>query len=431
MAILGPILGPVMEPTLSRVPLSWPGLSSFSATKSAIQVGAADINILVIGDSTGNETTEWVYLFGQWLVTEYQTHSVSYRLWDDGGGVYAAPVTLGTGSGPRTIHIWNASVAGAASFYFTGSKQAAAVDAVPADLIVFNMGKNNVVGTQSIMERGEFLQGIEAARLSKPSAAVATFLQSPNRDDNEMASGVAEMAAAANLYGDVRVLDAYSKFIALNKDPSLYTDNIHPSASGTQLWLETIQSAWRVSSISTGLDPVGALLAESGTNLLAHAKFADAADYIGGTPTGWVALVGGTGAVETTIKDTGAAQSMKVTGTTAQAGFRYTLDASGLAAVKAGNATFAVRGHVPLGSAASVGRVDVRYVDGGTTVVTSRATTASQGAFRWLIIPGLSVPASATSFSVNIYCDTAANASSAAYYDRAVLVAGNIPRNMG
>lgn len=430
MAIVLPITSPIAVPITSGVGAESfaAGLSSFSAAKLTIQQGAADVNILVVGDSTGNQTDEWVYLFGQWLESEYPTHAVSYSPWNDAGNVYDAPISLGTGTGPRTIHIWNASVSGAPAQYFTGSKQPAAIDAVSADLIIFNMGHNNVVGQIATLERGEFLQGIEHARLSKPSAYVATFLQNPNRDDNEMASGVAEMAAVAGLYGDVRVVDAYNPFIAQGKASSLYIDNVHPSASGTQLFLAAIQGMWRGSSISSGLTSVGALLSETSTNLLSNADFADVS-YVGGTPSGWTAIASPTCTVETTIKDAGAAQSMKIVGTSAGSRISQTLSGGSLSALQGNKATLAVRVHVPTGSVASVGRVDLRYTDGATTIVTTRSATVAQGAFKWLIIPGLDIPNTASSVAVNLYCDTAANASSAAYYDRAVLVVGDKPRD--
>lgn len=53
--------------------------------------------IQVCGDSTGNETSEWVYLLASALAADYPGHTVRYRLFSDAAQDYATPVTIQTG----------------------------------------------------------------------------------------------------------------------------------------------------------------------------------------------------------------------------------------------------------------------------------------------------------------------------------------------
>jgi hypothetical protein len=46
--------------------------------------------ITVLGDSTGNETTEWVYLLAQRIGQKYPNHAVCWSLWDDVNERYGA-----------------------------------------------------------------------------------------------------------------------------------------------------------------------------------------------------------------------------------------------------------------------------------------------------------------------------------------------------
>lgn len=56
--------------------------------------------ILAMGDSTGNETAEWIYLYAAQLATALPSNvRVLYRLYDDAANRYGAPVVLSEGSG--------------------------------------------------------------------------------------------------------------------------------------------------------------------------------------------------------------------------------------------------------------------------------------------------------------------------------------------
>jgi hypothetical protein len=407
-------------------------LSAFSSTKLAIQEQAADVNILVVSDSTGLNNDRWVYMFSQWLATENPTHSVSYRLWNDGGNVYGSAVPLGTGTGSRTIHVWNAAVSGSLAYHVTGAKQAAAITAVPADLIIFNHGLNHIYGPPALnvgeaLIRGELMMGYEAARLAHPNAGFAAWKQNARRDDVGMTDVVKEIDDALTSYGDATILDVYSVFMAQGKNPSLYADNSHPSTAGTALYLDIIQARWR-SAIASGAHPkVGPQLAKLGTNLLDNGKFTA---FAGSVPDGWSAISGVDAVKDAGVVDGAAPYSVKLTGTAAGGRLFQNLPAAALNAAKGKSLTLAVRQYIPPGSASSVGRIALQYTDGTSTFANGRSNTSGHGGWRWNIIAGFDIPPTATAVAVNLYCDSAANSTSTAYYDRAILVIGDDPRNV-
>jgi hypothetical protein len=62
---------------------------------------AMPCSMLLLGDSTGNSTTEWFYGLADWLADQYPALRVRYQLWSDGAQAYGIPAWLGTGSGVR------------------------------------------------------------------------------------------------------------------------------------------------------------------------------------------------------------------------------------------------------------------------------------------------------------------------------------------
>lgn len=402
------------------------GPSAFSAAKAAIVADAGDVNILIIGDSTGDGAAEWVYLFGQWLATEYPTHSVSYRLWDDPANVYAAAVAISTGSGSHTIRIWNASVSGSTPMALLGDAFAPAVIASGASVVLWNHGKNLVQLLAAGISRGTWIAAMDSVRLALPLAGHVLIKQPPNRDDDDMAAVVAEAVAIAAEYGNVAIADAYAPHIAAGKAGSLYLDNLHPSASGSAMTAAAVQELFGAApAAATPATAPAHLSTVAASNALPSADFYSS--YAGGLPAGW-AQYGAVFAVETGVVDGGHAKSLKITADLA--GGQIQFETFDISAFKGGKATLAVRQFVPTGSADTAGRIGLLQGGGagGTTDILTHATLEGQGGWRWLIIAGLQVPADATYLRAYLYADSAA-AGSVVYLDRAVLVAGNVPRD--
>lgn len=407
-------------------PITSPGvgggaaITSLSSARLAIADDAGDVNLLFIGDSTGDATNEWIYLFAQWLATEYPTHSVSYRLWSTTS--YAAASALSTGSGANTIRIWNASVAGTAPIHHMGSNFAAAITATSPDLIIWNHGHNLLA--QEGLARAEFVGPMDQVRMALPSVPQAAVRQNPRRDDSLMAITVGALDALAEDYGDLALIDAYSLFIAQGKAGALYGDNLHPSAAGSQLFLQAAKTAWNGSRAGDSPAVTDAFLESLGTNLLANADFSDPS-YVGGTPTGW-SVTGDTACtLETTIKDAGKSQCMKITSTAASSGLLQTIASP--ATLQNKQATIAVRMYVPAGqSQLAAGVSSIRLAPVGSYTI-SRGNSGVDG-WRWFVVTTPNLGAFAN-FRVTLNAIAAAT-SSTVYIDRAILVEGEFPRDV-
>ena len=79
----------------------------------------------------------------------------------------------------------------------------------------------------------------------------------------------------------------------------------------------------------------------------------------------------------------------------------------------------------------TTGRIAILVNNGAnvTVPIGSVGNQANDG-WRWLMIAGMAVPLDAIYLRAYLYCDTVANAGSTVYYDRAILVEGNVPRNI-
>lgn len=404
-------------------------LAALFAAKSVIEAGVEDARILAVGDSTGDENSEFIYRFSaEKLVAKYPTHSVEYIRWNTGTQSYDAPVSLSTGSGPRKISIYNASVAGTSPIYHMGLSFSPAIVVPNPHVVLFNYMKNLAQLNRSV-QRGEWLGAMDQVRLALPTVPQAAMLQFPNRDDNFMATALAEFNQVATDYGDVARSDSYSPFISQGKNPVLYVDNLHqsrPPASpnGDNLILAALGADWDRSVNVPGFMVAPAFLASTAANLLSG-KFYDPAIYSGGTPVSWTAVNAAVGAVDNTIVDAGQSQSLKIVGTAAQAGFNTAnLPATSL---RGKSVTLAVRQYVPAGSVLSVGQIGV-FIFGPNLSYSTVRGAVGNGGWRWFVLSDILIPETATSIRVSLVCDNAANAGSSVNISEVWLGEGRFPR---
>lgn len=68
------------------------------ATMFPLRSSASPARFCVMGDSTGNETDEWVYLTAQALAAAFPSHTHNHRFWNDTTQQYDQPTVLATGS---------------------------------------------------------------------------------------------------------------------------------------------------------------------------------------------------------------------------------------------------------------------------------------------------------------------------------------------
>jgi hypothetical protein len=402
--------------------------SALSAMKAGIVADEGDIHILWIGDSTSNETTELPYISAEWLFEQYPTHTVSYRLFNDGGNSYDAADVIGTGSGANTIHIWNASVSGSEAMYLMGDRFDAAIGDLTPDVIIWNHGHNMTTYANTSGVRGAFLSGMEPVRLAHPGVPHVAIRQNPWRDGDEMAPVVEALDGVAASYGDLTLIDLYAAYIAAGKPAEWYADNVHPDAEGQAVSLGLFQSAFnRAKATADGFAVADAFLATTGTNLLANADFGSG--YAGGTPTGW-SNSNITATVENTVVAPGETQSMQVDSTLTGANLRRAVTSP--STYDGQTLTYAVRQYIPAGEPQTAGRLSLLYNAGAgdVTITTPSRGTIATGGWRWMIFC-VDLPSSLTLIRAYLYCDSAANAGgTTVYYDRAVLVVGDVPRNI-
>lgn len=395
--------------------------SAFSAAKYAIQQNTADVNILVIGDSTGNDSAEWVYLFGQWLGATYPTHSVSYRLWDDVGNVYAAAVALDTGTGANTIRIWNASVAGAVPELLTGSKFAAAIASTTPVAVIWNHG-HNLTGLHDSELRGRFMGPMEDVRAAFPSAPQIMLIQNPRRDDALYDQIATAIRAVSALRGDVATVDVKSLFDAQNKAPSLYADSVHPSAAGSALFLQAVTSRWGGAAVTEYVS-LPAWFATAGPNLLSNGDFSA---FAGALPDGWSKSGNGTVSKELTIVDGASPYSVKIVNGASSTFLFQTISA---APVAGQSVTLAIRMYSPTGNDINACQMRLFSNQPGFPLTVNRTGQIAQNGWRWVVIAGESITAAATLVGAYLYASAQTTAGTV-YLDSAILVAGDIPRNM-
>jgi hypothetical protein len=404
-----------------RLGLSLTGGTSaaFSAIRQSIEADSGDVTLLVIGDSTGNDATEWVRQFATWLGTAHATHTVNHYAYNITNGSYDAATVVATGSGANAIEIYNACIAGTRPIYLTGDDFDAAIGDLSPDVIIWNHGQNVYNALTDAHYRGEFFSAFEEVRTAHPTVPTAIILQNPRRDDDNMVQVIASLREVAPHYGVV--IDVYSEFIAQGKDGSLYVDNVHPSETGSTIYRDKVIEAW-LRSGSASVSPAHTSL--TATNILSNGDFSN---WTGALPVGWGSASSGAATKELSIVEGASPYSCKVTGTTAGAGIAQDITTTAYASKQV---FLAVRQYVPDGMSTTTGRIYFRYTAGGNTVTTTRAATYGVGRFCWQMIGPISLPSNTTAIRVFLYCDSAANASSAAYYDRAILVEGTVPRDM-
>lgn len=233
---------------------------------SILSRGKRDAHLGIAGDSTGNENTEWFYLTVQAIADMYPAYTVVYRLWDHTTQTLGSPVTIQTGMGLRTLHVYNGSVPGEnASYIYTPGTGAIRISTMfPADMdaVILSYGYN----WTSASYRFEILKGARAIRARNPHSDIVLVSQPPR------ANGTTNEAENASRNEDVRavaaqegfgLIDAYQAFIDYGNYSAdlVQGDGIHPNALGSQIWAS--QAIRTLSANPLLSEPRGPHLAQS------------------------------------------------------------------------------------------------------------------------------------------------------------------------
>lgn len=415
--------------------------SAFGALKSKLIAGQ-DAQLVVIGDSTGDETTEWVRQWPEQKISpRYPNLKVVYRLYDYTNNVWGNAVTIqeGTSGANGTLTVYNFSVGGTQPSYFAASRKSV-FNGLSPDLVIWNHGHNTeltyLVRTYAVRVASSFLTGWETFRLLFPNCPHAAILQNPKQDDNSRAIVVSTETTKAGLYGDVTLIDVYSQFIADGKPASYYKDmastKIHPSDLGEAIFIDKVDAAY-IAAAPSPIAVAPAFLATATTNLLSNGDFSA---WPGSVPTGWTANNGAVTAKETTNVDSvnGRTQCVALTGNATNSRITQAFTAAARTAIgTAGSLTFAARVMRPTpnssGSTAIIG-VTLISASVGTISSPTGVGVLQDGGWVWVVTTIEGVPNDLTYANLEIYWDSAATAGAVAYIDRVIAVAGVLPRSM-
>ena len=431
IAVKGQIEGPLSESGLNSV-YSKLGGGSTQRLLSILKNGSRDSGMLVVGDSTGNETREWVYLLTQSLASDFPKVTVKYRLWNDTIGYYDAAETIAIGTGPRTLTVWNAAIPGATVPTWMGARGNAAMSNLNVDLAMVSMGHNEVTGGTDEVWYSRYIMLTESIAVLNPKAEIICVLQNPSpfNTDQEKRADVYREIATRRGYG---IIDVGQAFIDTG-DPNGLTDgSVHPDAAGIALWLKTVKKSF-VFNVDVPLPTQSpSPLGQSSKNLLLNGDFSV---FSAAMPENWK------GTNVTAVRDTSNYESSSVTrldgsevagdskaiNFTATGGFQGDITQYIPTPIVRGQwVTLAVRMRVPTGSATTVGRVGVvGGLTGGGSFSTLHPTgIVGEAGFSWAIVSKL-IPIDASSCRALIYIDSSTGGGNCTI-DRVVMVIGKVP----
>ena len=371
-------------------------------------------NMIVLSDSTANETTEWVYLLAQLIATDFPAVTVQYRLWDTGTSNYGSTTTIQTGSGAATLTIWNASISGATALRFSGADfvsgvRPASMGADP-DLVILSYGHNGGAAIETQIS----MTGTMAALVNRfmPFCPIILMGENPVTTDSTMTDKVRvfRSLAAEQNFGWI---DVHAYFIQYAVPlSSYYVDTIHPNAAGSALWANCAHQAFKFNRNAVsggGLSTLNRGVFYANDN---YAAFLD-----------WTATAGVTVSRDTTKYETNG-ESTKLTGlgTTAAYIYKEIISSEDIIAYRGRYMSVALRVWLPSTVASDAGQVAL--YDGTTTVLMPNAP--KQDAWVTQAIT-LKVGDSATYLRAYVYLSTSAGTTDLCYIDRITVTDGPLP----
>ncbi len=193
-------------------------------------------NVVVLGDSTGDDTDEFPFLAAQQLGSAHNRPVIVHR-WADGRG-YGAESTFPGGRDAAPIHIWNGSVSGSVGMYAANNLEA--MTPAGADLVLVNYGHNYAGAQQAKEGISQLLEDIDG-HLGRPPILV--IIQNPRNPETVSSSAIGgQVRDTASAYF-CETVDVHRAFTEAGDPGHLLLDHVHPSPAGSKVWAEAVVKA--------------------------------------------------------------------------------------------------------------------------------------------------------------------------------------------
>ncbi|WP_193613170.1 SGNH/GDSL hydrolase family protein [Nocardioides lijunqiniae] len=202
----------------------------------AVVASKKPATISVLGDSTGNDTYEWVY---QWAKHLARTRAVAYRAWND-VALKWEPVEQMSTTGPK-LTIWNMSAPGRAADYPADKIRKAQPE--KPDLIIYNYGHNN---SDEDIDLALYTTN-EAVKQQWGGPITSTLmLQNPSTTDqaDRQEGTVYALRSGVAAWLGFSIIDVHSAFVKAGVPVGqLLIDKTHPNPRGGELWTKVVVRA--------------------------------------------------------------------------------------------------------------------------------------------------------------------------------------------
>jgi lysophospholipase L1-like esterase len=397
--------------------------------------GLEDCSVVFVGDSATTSYASWAGKVVAGLAERFPAHTVKYRDWTDGNSDYNAVSTKQTGSGPRTLTVYNCAVGSKNAHWQMAPYFEVMIGSKQPDLIFFAHGHNHGAAAPEPWWRDALTVVTQAIQRSCPLSEIVLIATNPRVDGSKTIQAerqfVTEQIAQMAGFGFVNV---HRLFLAA--DPavtSLLADEIHPNPTGYSLWaaevlrLMTLDGTLHTQERSTLEVPV--------TNALLNGDFASFASPP--ALTNWTA-VNATLSKDTTNFESPNGYAVKMLVTTPGSISYLTQNINGNPHKRLAGKWVAMlaRVRVPTGSEYTAGQVSIGEANGshiGTSASDNLADGEGKiqgaGDYRWFMCTRRIAP-DCTSTNFSVKCSQTGISGQEASVDRAVLVPGIWPRDV-
>ena len=411
-----------------EVTVELPPQSAAYGLLSKMRAALEDVCVIINSDSTGiTQDTDpatglvfkkWTRKLAEFLAANYPAYTVNYYSWSS--NAYTTPETLQIGTEGKTLHFYNAAVAGTQPLYLMGQYFEAAYVPRQADLIIFNHGHNTDNNVPASTHMGMDLAILYTMLQRHPNAGAVIVSQNPLRDNNNgtvRSNGARQAAITAGF----SLVDAFQMFQNAGKPTGWYMDNIHPNSVGDAKIFDLVKNLFVWPSSPSRYVPG----LTAGVNLLKNADFTTWGDGLD-SPDGWT-LTGCTAEKDTVNFESGDYGLKLVSTGTIEAYAAYSLPASLVKRLRGKTVTLAARVFIPTTSTrGNCGAVQIPEVTNNRPYGTPNG---GRGGFIWKATV-ITVPTTATALTVRAVLDTSGGAvGNWCTFDRLTLSAGNIPQD--